>query len=134
MPRNKYSFTRPFASLPQVLRLKSPYRRAGRLDHLESSQLELLLPADPDTRRGALSDLLLHLQESLPVDCERLERGAVQVVGQFPAAAGGTADVWEGRINDRRIAIKSYRYYLFSDCLLTYAVSRTYPCYMYPAN
>lgn len=131
MSRNKHSLTRPFASLPPALPLKSPYRGVDGLDQLESLPL---LPAELDTRRGALSDLLLHLQGSLPAGCERLGRGAVQVVGDFPTSAGGTADVWEGRINDRRIAMKSYRCYLFSDCLLTYVVSRTYPCYIYSTN
>jgi len=130
MSRSKPSLARPFASLPQALRLKSPYRGVDGFDQLESSQLEPLLSADLDTRRGTLPDLLLHLQELLPAGCERLGRGAVQVIGQFPASAGGTADVWEGRIDDRRIAMKSYRRHLFSDCLLTDAVSWIYPYYL----
>ena len=128
MSHNKISLARLFASFPPVLRPKGPLGGVDGLYQLESSELELPFPVDPDPQRGALSNLLLYLQESLPTGYERLERGAVEIVGQFPVSAGGTADVWEGRIGDRRVAIKAYRCYLSSDCSLTYAVSRTYLC------
>lgn len=130
MSQNKISLARRLASFPPALRLKSPLGGVYGPSQFESSELELLLPADHDPRLEALSDLLLHLQESLPDVYERLERESLEIVGQFPASAGGTADVWEGRIGDCKVAIKSYRRYLRSDCLLTYAVSRIYLCYV----
>lgn len=129
MSHSRIFLARLLASFPPVLRPRSPLGRADGLDLLESSELEPLLAANPDPPHGTHSDLLPHPQEPLPAGYERLEQEVLEIVGRFPASAGGTADVLEGRIGDRRVAIKSYRCYLSSDRLLTYVVSRTYLCY-----
>ena len=106
------------------LHLRNLLGGVGGAHRFESSEAEPSLPIDTESRRGALLGLLLRLQESLPADCERLDQGTIEVVGQFPAAAGGIADVWEGRIGKRKVAIKSYRCYSSSDRLPTDVVSR----------
>ena len=93
---------------------------------LDSSELELALPVDPDALRRDLADLLLHLRESLPANCERLEQGTIEFIGQFAVDSGGTADVWKGNMGDSEVAIKHYRLYSSSNFLLTSVVSCTY--------
>ena len=73
-----------------------------------------------------LVDLVRHLRSLLPSGCEWLEQGALEVVGEHPVDAGGVADVWVGKMGDRRIAIKAYRFYSSSNYLPTYLVSGAY--------
>ena len=125
---HKASLALLFASIPLLSCFKSGPRLADGPDQLESSELELLFPADPEAQRADLLDLLLCLQESLPTGCRFLEQGALEVVGQSPVDAGGIAEVWEGRMDGHKVATKSYRCYLASDRLLTCVVSRKYSC------
>lgn len=97
-------------------------------------RFESLPPTEAESRREASSDLLFRLRGSLPTDCERLDQGNLDVVGQFPVAAGGMADVWEGRIGQRKVAIKSYRCYSSSDRLPTDVVSGSRPLYILSAE
>jgi len=82
-----------------------------------------LLPIDPDALREHLIDLVSHLPSLLPDNCKCLEPGDLEVVGEQPIGAGGVADVWVGMMGNCKVAIKSYRYCLSLDYLLTYVVS-----------
>lgn len=80
---------------------------------------------DPGALCEHIVDLVHHLQSLLPSDCKWLEEGAIEVVGERPVDAGGFADVWVGMMENRKVAIKSYRCYSSSDYLPTYVVSGT---------
>lgn len=47
--------------------------------------------------------------------CNLLEEGDVHILEGFPVSAGGFADIWRGSLDNRRVAIKSYRRYLCMD-------------------
>ena len=87
--------------------------------------VERSLPIDPDALREHLVDLVSHLPPLLPDSCKWLEQGDLEFFGEQPIDAGGIADVWVGMMGDRKIAIKSYRYYSSSDYLPIYVVSGT---------
>lgn len=84
------------------------------------------LPIDPGVACEHLVDLVRHPQLLLPGNCEWLEQGALEFVGEHPVNAGGVADVWVGKMGDRKIAIKAYRCDSSSNNLPTYAVSGVY--------
>jgi len=92
-----------------------PPRTTSRLDQSKP-------PLDPGTLREHLIDLVARLPPLLPGSCEWLEQGAFEVIGGRPIDAGSVADVWVGVMGNRRVAIKSYRYYSSSDYLPTYVV------------
>jgi len=79
--------------------------------------------ADPDALCEHLVGLVSHLRSLLPSCCKWLEQGSLEFVGEYPVDAGGTADVWAGKMGDRTIAIKTYRCYSSTDCVMTYTVS-----------
>ena len=58
---------------------------------------------------GALVKMAGRLRPSLPVDYLWLGRKDLKVVGTRPIGAGGFADVWVGELDNRKVAIKSYR-------------------------
>ena len=82
---------------------------------------------DPDVLCEHLVDLVRHLRPLLPGSCEWLGQGSLEVVGDHPVDAGGIADVWIGKVDNRRVAVKSYRFHSSSDHLPTYMVSGTHP-------
>ena len=47
--------------------------------------------------------------------CNWLEEGDVYVFGGYPLRAGGFTDLWRGSLDNRKVAIKSYRRYLSTD-------------------
>ena len=51
----------------------------------------------------------------------------VKIVGTHPVDAGGFADIWVGEIDDRKVAVKSYRCYATADHLPTYNVRSSHP-------
>ena len=65
-------------------------------------------PIDPGTAlRERLLGLVRQLQPLLPTGCV-LEPGALEVIGNHPIDAGGSADIWEAMMGDRKkVAIKS---------------------------
>ena len=73
-------------------------------------------PVDPGTAlRERLLGLVRQLQPLLPTGCV-LEPGALEVIGNHPIDAGGSADIWEATMGDRnKVAIKSLRYSSSSD-------------------
>lgn len=64
------------------------------------------------------SSLAQGLRLSLSSICDWLAKDDVQVAGKRPISAGGFADVWRGSLDNRQVAIKSYRCYLSSDSSL----------------
>lgn len=104
-----------------------PSRANSALDQSKPFPLEvdLSLPIDPGAICDHLVDLVHCLQPLLPSSCKWLEQGALEVVGEYPIDAGGVADVWVGKMGDRKVAIKAYRCYSSSNYLSTYVVSGT---------
>ena len=88
--------------------------------------IDELHPTDPGALCKHLVGLVSRLQPLLPASCSWLEPGSIEVVGEHPVDAGGVADVWVGKMGDRRIAIKAYRFYSSSNYLPTYLVSGAY--------
>ena len=134
MSRSKDTLAPLSASLRGLFRLKNSLQEADvhllaadELNQLESAEFELSLPVDPETQHEYLRDLVLRLQESLPVGFQQLDQGVLEVVGRFPVGAGGVADIWLGMMGNRKVAIKSYRRYSSSDWLPSCVVSRTCP-------
>ena len=120
----KVSFSRLLTSLRLLFHLKTRLERADVSSRTANApdQLESL-PIDPGTVCDHLVDLMRHLQSLLPGGCEWLERGALELVGEYPVDAGGVADVWVGRMSNRRVAIKAHRCYSSSNYLSAYVVS-----------
>ena len=87
-------------------------------------EVDLSSMTNSDTPLERLVAAVWNLRPSLPIDCELFGEGNPNVVGPYPIGAGGFADVWMGKMNDgTTVAIKSYRYYSSSSCLLIYMVS-----------
>lgn len=62
--------------------------------------------------RQTYRDLVLTtLRPSFPPECNWLEPSDVEVTGERPVDGGRFAEVWRGRLEDRKVAVKSYRYY-----------------------
>ncbi|KAF9644612.1 kinase-like protein [Thelephora ganbajun] len=70
---------------------------------------------DDDPLRQYHSDLAQKLRSSLPPTCNWLEEEDVRIVGGRPISSGGFADLWRGSFDNRQVAIKSYRRYLYFD-------------------
>jgi len=88
-----------------------------------SPGIDQSIPIDPGAVGEHLVDLVPHLRSRLPDSCEWLEHGALEFVGEHPVDAGGTADVWVGKVEKRKVAIKVYRCDSSSNYLVTYMVS-----------
>ena len=87
----------------------------------ESSPLEIDHSLATDL--GTLVNMADQLRPSLPADCLWLGQKDLKVTGTHPAAAGGFADVWAGEMNNRKIAIKSYRCHVSADYAQIYSAS-----------
>lgn len=101
------------------------------VDAPEQSELQLPdVDLSPQTDPGLLCEhlvgLVSRLRSLLPSCCEWLKQGELEFVGDHPVDAGGTADVWAGKMGDRAVAIKAYRCYSSTDYVVTYVVSGTY--------
>jgi len=140
---SKHSSLRPndqFSRLLTSLRLISyPTASPGGVDAPSSTangpsqlgsfppeQAYQFFPIDRGTSCEHLVDPAHHLQLLLPDSCEWLESGTLEVLGEHPVDAGTVADVWIGKMGDRKVAIKVYRCYSSSNCSATYVVSGTY--------
>ena len=51
----------------------------------------------------------------------------MRIVGELPVSAGGFADLWRGFLDDRQVAIKSYRPYLTVEPARVFTVKRSAP-------
>ena len=58
---------------------------------------------------GAPINMADRLRHSPVADCLWLGQEDLKVVGTHPIDAGGFADVWIGELDNRKVAIKSYR-------------------------
>ena len=94
------------------------------------SPLEFHRSHSTSTDPGALCEhlvgLVSNLRPLLPAGCGWLEQGSIEVVGEHPVDGGGVADLWVGRIGNRKVAIKAYRYDSSSNCSVAYTVSATH--------
>ena len=55
------------------------------------------------------------LRTSLPSACHWLRPEDVELVGKYPIAAGGVADIWKATYGGRRVVLKSHRRYVTVD-------------------
>jgi len=116
----------PKASLERV-DVPSPTVNANRSETFPT-EIDQSLPVGPGALCEHPVDLVRHLRSLLPSSCEWLEQGTLDVVGEHPVDAGAVAEVWVGKMGDRKVAIKVYRCYSSSNCSATYVVSGTYLC------
>jgi hypothetical protein len=126
MPQLKSLLPRLFAHLRLLFRPRTLLEGVDVSNQLRPPEINQSLPIDLVALCEHLVDLVLYLRPLLPDSCRWMEQGALEIVGTYPFAAGGIADVWVGMIGDRRVAIKSYRCYSSSNYLPTYVVSGTY--------
>ena len=91
-------------------------------------------PTDPGALGDHLIDLVAHLRPLLPAGCGWLEQGSPEVFWGQPVDAGGVADIRAGKIGNRKVAIKVYRYDSSSNYSVTYAVSANCSCTVYPID
>ena len=94
--------TRPSVESPSVgtKRVSSQHPNSShnlRLDDLPISRCHM--------------ELAQNLLSTLSPTCQWFSPGDIKTVGEYPIAAGGFADVWEGTSGDRKVVIKSYRCY-----------------------
>jgi len=76
---------------------------------------------------GTLVDLAHRLKPLLAPGYRWLGQEDLSVAGARPIDAGGFADVWVGEMDDRKVAVKSYRCYESADHMPTYNVSYPLP-------
>ena len=86
------------------------------------------------TDRNELVNLAGRLRPFLPAKYYWLGQDDLKVVGTHPVDAGGFADVWVGKMGDRRIAIKSYRWSASADHVQIYEASNLIRCVTFTDN
>ena len=96
-------------------------------DKLESFPPEIGHP--PETDSSTFIDLAGGLRLSVPPSCRWVGPEDLRVVGACPVDAGGFADIWVGEMNDRKVAVKSYRCYSSASCTPIHKVCRSQPFY-----
>lgn len=70
------------------------------------------------------SELARRLCPSLSSICNWLQEDDIRIIGVLPVSGGGFAELWKGSLENRQVAIKSYRHYLTTDPSRISAVSR----------
>jgi len=70
-----------------------------------------------------LVNLSGRLRPFLSANYPWLGQDDLEVIGTHPVDAGGFANVWVGKMGDRRIAVKSYRCWASADHVQIYEVS-----------
>jgi hypothetical protein len=83
-------------------------------------------PPNDDLLSRRHSDLAQELRSSLSSICNWLEEDDVKMVGGLPISGGGFTDLWRGSLDNRQVAVKSYRLYLYFDPSRVLLVG--YPC------
>lgn len=94
------------------------------------SPLEIQNPSSPnDNLRGQHHlDLVRKAHPPFSFICNQLGEGDIHMpVRGFPIRAGGFADLWRGYLDNRQVAIKSYRRYLSIDPSQIFLVGRFGP-------
>ena len=94
--------------------------------------IDELHPTDPGALCKHFVGLVSRLQPLLPASCSWLEPGSIEVVGEHPVDAGGVADIRIGKLGNRTVAVKIYRYDSSSNHSATCAVSATCSCAVIP--
>lgn len=97
----------------------------------EPSRSEVRLPPTPHSSHAHLSQsheqIVRDLRTSLPSVCPRLGPEEVQLVGKYPMAAGGSADIWEATCGGRKVVLKSYRRHVTVDVVEVITVHFIHP-------
>jgi hypothetical protein len=112
------SLCRVGRAVPRAARRRSTLpKKAARLPPPPLSPFKIQNPSSPND--NLLCQYHLNLAQkaypSLSI-CNWLEEGDVHMaVGGFPFSAGGFADLWRGSLDNRLVAVKSYRRYLSVD-------------------
>ena len=119
-PCLRYSYPTP----QQVLQPYQSFRGTDNIrSHTQSSgPSPLEINHSLTTNLDTLINLAGRLRPFLLSSSRWFGQEDLKVVGTFPIGAGGFADVWDGKVGDRRVAVKSYRSYTSADCMLTYKV------------
>lgn len=88
------------------------------------SPVEIQNPSSPsdDLQCQHHLNLVRKSHPSLSI-CNFLEEGDVHMVGEFSDSGGGFAGLWRGSLDNRQVAIKSYRCYLSTDPSRIFVVS-----------
>ena len=90
-------------------------------------------PTDPAALCDLLDKVARHLQSRLP-DCEWLEEGEIKFTTVRPVDVGEVADIFVGMRENRKVAVKCYRFYQSSDYLPTYMVRKLDDLWVRPAH
>jgi len=138
-PSSPQPHSRPHGRLGRLSSLLHPLRRDVQLeggdilshdippsDKSESLTLEVDHSPSP-TDPGTLVNLAGRLRLSLPPSYRWFGPDDLKVIGAGPFDAGGFADLWVGEMDDRKVAVKSYRCYRSANCTPTYNVSSPRP-------
>jgi len=80
--------------------------------------------AENSSRVSQFLELAAKLRPSFPPACSWLDPTDLQDIEEPPVDGGRFANVWRGRLEDREVAIKSYRCYVCFDCDQVRMVSR----------
>jgi hypothetical protein len=73
------------------------------------------------------SELARRLYPSLSPICHWFGEDDIRIVWELPVSAGGFTDLWKGSLENRQVAIKSYRRYLTADSSQISVVSWSSP-------
>ena len=71
---------------------------------------------------GRHGQMAQNLRSSLPSTCRWLDPEDVDLIGEHPAGAGGSADIHEAIHGGRRVVVKSYRCCMSFDAIQIVAV------------
>jgi len=95
--------------------------------HDKPKPFPLVINHPPTTGPNTLINLAGRLRLSLPPSCPWFGPEDLRVIGTRPVDAGGFADLWVGEMDDRKVAVKSYRCYSSASCTPTYKVGHPQP-------
>ena len=122
--------SRLFARIRLPFRIKASLEAAGSSSH-SANIPEQVYPPIPDFDYPFPTDpaeLCNHLHElagqlrSLLSGCEWLEEGAIEFASDHLADAGEVANIFIGMRGDRKVVVKCYRFYPYTDYLPSYTV------------
>lgn len=99
----------------------------GEVDQALPTPSERCVGTDAENTSRLNQEFLEHaakLRPSFPPACNWLDLKDLQDIEEPPVDGGRFANVWRGRLEDRKVAIKSYRCYVCFDCDQVRMVSR----------
>jgi len=118
-------------------RRRSALRLAARPPFSPSTPSRVQSPPSPgdDLLYQSHFSLAQQLRPFLSPICNWLEGGDLRMAKGLPISAGGFADLWRGSLDNRQVAIKSYRRYLSFDLSRVFLVCAHSPvsCQIFPS-